>query len=101
MVLGWMFLPQSAITSDSNRQTRPIGNLSRRGMCLRVPGGATAKTTISSSRGGKPSSGKPSSTLKERQGKQENSTKPKTNAFVNRRARLLHGGAKKDRPFKK
>jgi len=56
VALGWMFLPQSAITSDSNRRTRPIGNLSRRGMCLWVPGGATAKTTISSSRGGKPSS---------------------------------------------
>jgi uncharacterized protein YndB with AHSA1/START domain len=26
-----------AITSDSNRRTRPIGNSSRRGMCLRVP----------------------------------------------------------------
>ena len=49
MGLGWMFLPQSAITSDSNRRTLPIGNLSRPRMCLWVPGRASAKTTISSS----------------------------------------------------
>jgi len=56
---GWVgcFLPQSAITSDSNAtDTTDWQFCPRRGMCLRVPGGATAKTTISSSRGGKPSS---------------------------------------------